>query len=45
MNNWLPHSFEEMFLLEQSLETDSTGFVLDGLAPIALKVFFGLSGG
>ena len=38
-------NFEETFVLEQSLETGSTGFLLSGLARIALKVFFGLIGG
>ena len=31
---------DQTFLLKQSWETGSTGFLLSGLAPIALKVFF-----
>ena len=38
MNKLIP-SFEEMFLLEKSLETGSTDFLLRGLVPIALRVF------
>ena len=32
-------------MIEQNLETSSTDFLLRGLAPIALRVFFGVSGG
>ena len=41
MNNRL----QETFLHEESLETGSTGFLLNELPPIALKVMFGLSEG
>ena len=33
---------DQTFLLKQSLETGSTGFLLSGLATIALKVFFAM---
>ena len=38
VNKQIP-SFQEMFLLEKSLETGSTDFLLRGLIPIALRVF------
>ena len=40
-----PLIFEQRILLEQRLKTGSTVFLLSGLEPIALKVFFGLRGG
>ena len=39
-----PNNFEETFFLDQSLEAGSTDFLLRGLAPIVLRVFFDLSG-
>ena len=39
MNKRIPHNFEKIFSLEQSLETGSTVFLLRSLAPIALRVF------
>ena len=37
--------FQEVFSLEQSLQTGSTDFLSKSLATIALKIIFGLSGG
>ena len=45
MNKRMAHNCEKTFSLEQSLETGSTVFLLRVLAPIALRVFLGLSGG